>query len=248
MQISRGIGLERQLLNRHRTISEIPCPARPTRHTLVVASDSPYLHDDFEQAMASIQGLVLAGTSSCREIVKKALRWRPDIVLLDASVAPLPGLPTVVRHLRSLAHPPLAGLLVQSGAARAEMEHVDLVLAADFGVHAVLRALQLVASGVMVSAAPSTRRPLASYFADPEAQQRMSSLTERERDILLLIIDGLSNREVGARLYISPDTVKEHVSRILTKLEVASRIEAAVAAVRAELRQSAGPVVDRREC
>ncbi|WP_194852849.1 response regulator transcription factor [Nocardia sp. SYP-A9097] len=225
----------RRTLSRHSAIGGRYCPAPATRHTLVVASDSPYIHDDFEQALDSADSLVLAGTSSCREVVDKALRWRPDVVLLDASVAPLPGLPAIVRRLRSMAHPPLAALLVQRGAARVEIEHADVVLAADFGVPAVLRALQLVASGVMVAAAPTTRPPLTSYLADPDAHQRLSSLTAREREILLLIVGGLSNREVGARLYMSPDTVKEHVSRILTKLEVASRIEAAVAAVRAEL-------------
>jgi len=60
----------------------------------------------------------------------------------------------------------------------------------------------------------------------------MPSLTEREEQVLRLVGEGLSNREIGERLFISPKTASVHVSAILRKLEVTSRTEAAVAAER----------------
>lgn len=203
--------------------------------TVVIASESAFTRRDFERTVATAEGLALAGTCPWLEVADRSMRWRPDLVLLDAAGAPLPETSAVVARLRSVDRAPLIALLVPHGGARVEAEYADAVLAADQGAYAVVRALEVLASGVLVTARPARRDP--EPGAGPEVRQRLSTLTDREREILVLIVDGLSNREVGSRLFISPDTVKEHVSRILAKLEVASRIEAAVAAVRAELGQ-----------
>jgi DNA-binding NarL/FixJ family response regulator len=63
-------------------------------------------------------------------------------------------------------------------------------------------------------------------------------LTERERAVLVLIADGLSNADIGARIHVSVGTVKDHVSAILTKLGVGSRVQAALVAQRAGLLES----------
>ncbi|MEV0361968.1 LuxR C-terminal-related transcriptional regulator [Nocardia fusca] len=216
-------------------MAEVLVARIPSPHTVVIASESAFTRRDFERTVATAEGLALAGTCPWREVADRAVRWRPDLVLLDAAGAPLPETSAVVARLRSADRAPLIALLVPHGGPRVEAEYADAVLAADQGAHAVVRALEVLASGVLVAARPPRREP--EPGAGPEVRQRLSTLTEREREILVLIVDGLSNREVGSRLFISPDTVKEHVSRILAKLEVASRIEAAVAAVRAELGQ-----------
>ncbi|MCP9620405.1 response regulator transcription factor [Nocardia otitidiscaviarum] len=239
MQLTRGSGLETRICPNISVVTGARLSSQ-TRRTLVVASEFPFVHDDFERAVASVTNLTLAGRSTCGEVVEQVVRCRPDIVLLDASVEVPRDLPALTRRLRALDHPPLIALLVARGVPRSATEHPDVLLAADFGPPAVLHALKLVASGVMVAAAPPHRTPLTPAIADPDARRRLATLTEREREILLLIVDGLSNREVGARLFISPDTVKDHVSRILTKLGVASRIEAAVVAVRANLCRATG--------
>ncbi|WP_306361333.1 response regulator transcription factor [Nocardia sp. CC227C] len=239
MQRTRGSGLETRICPNISVVTGMRWSSQ-ARRTLVIASEFPFVHDDFERAAASVGNPALAGRSSCRDVVEQALHSRADIVLLDASVEVPPGLPALVRRLRALDDPPLIALLVARGVPRSATEHPDVLLAADFGPPAVLHALKLVASGVMVAAAPPHRTPLTPAIVDPDARRRLSTLTEREREILLLIVDGLSNREVGARLFISPDTVKDHVSRILTKLGVTSRIEAAVVAVRANLCRTTG--------
>ncbi|MBF6542297.1 response regulator transcription factor [Nocardia brasiliensis] len=204
------------------------------RRSLLVASDFPFTRTDFENAVAVHDGFALAGTCSWREVVDRSARLRPDVIVLDASVARLGGLAATVARLRDSDHPPMITLLVEHGAAKADIEQVDAVVAKDRGVLAVLEVLEVLISGAVLAMAPLPSRMHSGMAMDYKARQRLSTLTKREREILRLVVDGLSNREVGSRLFISPDTVKEYVSRILAKLEVTSRIEAAVAAVRAE--------------
>jgi DNA-binding NarL/FixJ family response regulator len=74
--------------------------------------------------------------------------------------------------------------------------------------------------------------------AGTEAVAQVERLTERERAVLVLIADGLSNGDIGARIHVSVGTVKDHVSAILTKLGVGSRVQAALVAQRAGLLES----------
>ncbi|MFC4375366.1 LuxR C-terminal-related transcriptional regulator [Nocardia halotolerans] len=200
----------------------------PPRRTLVAESGCSTINGEFQRASRPNQQIRLAPIPA---MVATAAGWQPDIVLLDASTDPRAGLAPVVRQLRSLDRRPLIALLVHKETAPQTLE-VDLLLAADFRADAILDALEVAASGIILATAALEHAD--RIEADPDTYQRLSLLTGRETEILYLIVDGLSNREVGARLFISPDTVKEHVSRILAKLGVNSRIEAAVVAVRAE--------------
>ncbi|MFD4352125.1 LuxR C-terminal-related transcriptional regulator [Nocardia sp. NPDC058518] len=214
----------------------------PRGRTILVASDSPSTRKKFEQVLGVDQRVALVRTSTFSELVENARHGRPDIVLLEASGGLRPNLGVLIQELRSLDHPPRLALLVQRRTPRVGIACVDAVLTADYGVPAVLESLTLVATGVVVAAAPVTASARPASSAQLAMRQRLSSLTEREREILRLIVCGLSNRDVGARLFISPDTVKEHVGRILAKLDVATRVGAAVAAVRADLGQWGRPL------
>jgi DNA-binding NarL/FixJ family response regulator len=75
----------------------------------------------------------------------------------------------------------------------------------------------------------------ADAAGEAEAQVRVARLTERERDVLAMVGTGLSNKEIAERLYLSEATVKVHVRRILTKLDCANRVQAAILAHRAGL-------------
>jgi two-component system, NarL family, response regulator LiaR len=81
--------------------------------------------------------------------------------------------------------------------------------------------------------APEATQALIRVATQPPALGH--DLTPRERDVLALMVEGLNNREIGERLYVSPSTVKSHVSHILGKLNVLSRTEAAALAVRSHL-------------
>jgi DNA-binding NarL/FixJ family response regulator len=95
----------------------------------------------------------------------------------------------------------------------------------------LLAALRAAPEGVSLLSATVTRR-LVSAFARPTgaADPRLSSLTDREKDVLRLVAQGLSNAEVARTLVIGETTVKTHVSRLLAKLGLASRTQAVVLA------------------
>jgi DNA-binding NarL/FixJ family response regulator len=101
----------------------------------------------------------------------------------------------------------------------------------------LVHAIRVVAAGESVLAPTATRRliqELGSKHA-PTAGDRalLERLTDREREVLLLMADGLSNAEIGARVFLSEATVKTHVGRVLTKLGCRDRVQAVVLAHRA---------------
>lgn len=229
--------LARLQTNTLRNGSAFPLGSYPPAHSIppkavLLVSDSPFTLENLDRGLAAVDSLALAGACGWRDVVERTSWWCPDIVVLDALVTPLDGLFTTVQRLRSLTDPPLIVLLVHREVDQQRIDCVDAAFALDLGLEPVLEGLQLLASGVLLPA--STARTPARP-GDSAMRTRLATLTDREREVLTLIVEGLSNREVGVRLFISPDTVKEHVSRILAKLEVASRIEAAVAVVRAEM-------------
>jgi DNA-binding NarL/FixJ family response regulator len=100
----------------------------------------------------------------------------------------------------------------------------------------------LVSGGVVLSA-KVTRTVVDGYLgsgAGSPATEQVGLLTERERTVLVLIAEGLSNTDIGARIHVSVGTVKDHVSAILTKLRVGSRVQAALVAQRAGLLDDSG--------
>jgi DNA-binding NarL/FixJ family response regulator len=96
----------------------------------------------------------------------------------------------------------------------------------------LIDAVRTVADGEALLAPSITRRLIEDYLRRPrpEAQARLDDLTERELEVLRLLAEGLSNAEVAERLVVSDETVKTHVSRVLTKLDVRDRTQAVVVA------------------
>ena len=94
----------------------------------------------------------------------------------------------------------------------------------------VVRAVDIVASGRLY-----VDPVLAGVLSEANGGERVVSLTQRERDVLRLLADGLSNEEIGKRLYISPETVRTHVRKAMAKLEAGTRTEAVATALRQSL-------------
>ncbi|MGQ4381672.1 LuxR C-terminal-related transcriptional regulator, partial [Streptomyces sp. SAS_267] len=108
----------------------------------------------------------------------------------------------------------------------------------------LVSAVRTVASGQSMLDPTTTARLMRKLRADPAEEpapsQELAGLSPRERDILALIGDGLTNREIGKELYLSEKTVKNHISRLLAKLGVQRRVQAAVMANQLEHPEAAG--------
>ncbi|MGW3207535.1 response regulator [Streptomyces sp. NPDC001135] len=168
------------------------------------------------------------------EGVARAAELRPDVVLMDVKMPGLDGI-DALRRLRELDNPARVLIVtsfteqrtvvpaLRAGAAGYVYKDVDpdALAGAIRSVHAGHILLQPEVAGVLLSQEESN-----------SGQGRGSSLTEREREVLGLIADGRSNREIARALVLSEKTVKTHVSNILMKLDLADRTQAALWAVR----------------
>ncbi|MFJ5212547.1 response regulator [Streptomyces nigra] len=162
---------------------------------------------------------------------------RPHVAVLDVRLPDGDGI-TVCRELRSQM-PELACLMLTSF--DDEEALLDAIMAGASGYvlkqirgSDLVSAVRTVASGQSMLDPATRARLMSSLRADPvetpSVPPELEGLSPRERDILALIGDGLTNREIGRKLYLSEKTVKNHISRLLAKLGVQRRVQAAVLA------------------
>ncbi|WP_405623247.1 response regulator [Streptomyces sp. NBC_00076] len=162
---------------------------------------------------------------------------RPDVAVLDVRLPDGDGI-SVCRELRNQM-PELACLMLTSF--DDEEALLDAIMAGASGYvlkqikgSDLVSAVRTVAAGQSMLDPATTARLMRSLRADPAdspaVPSELASLSPRERDILALIGDGLTNREIGNKLYLSEKTVKNHISRLLAKLGVQRRVQAAVLA------------------
>lgn len=175
---------------------------------------------------------------------------RPHVAVLDVRLPDGDGI-TVCRELRSQM-PELACLMLTSFDDEDALLDAIMAGAAGYVLKQIkgtdlISAVRTVASGQSMLDPATTARLMRSLRAEPEeapaVSPELASLSPRERDILALIGDGLTNREIGKKLYLSEKTVKNHISRLLAKLGVQRRVQAAVLA--SQLDQTESEAGDR---
>ncbi|WP_020501103.1 response regulator [Sciscionella marina] len=171
-----------------------------------------------------------------------ALRHQPDVVLLDIRMRTTDGL-AALRKLRILPHPPSVAMLTTFDVDEYVSEALRIgasgFLLKDTDPHQLVRAVRDLAAGGAVLDPGVAARVLATV-ADGEraaepARRMLDSLSARERDVLALIGQGLSNAEIGGRLHLSEATVKGYVSSVLGKIGAVNRVQAALVAYRGGL-------------
>ncbi|MGP4050616.1 response regulator [Streptomyces sp. 2A115] len=222
--------------------SERPGPDNPIR---------VFLLDDHEVVRRGVRDLlddepditVVGEAGTAEQALVRVPALRPQVAVLDVRLPDGDGV-TVCRELRSRM-PELACLMLTSF--DDEEALLDSIMAGASGY--VLKQIQgtdLVSAVRTVARGQSLLDPSATaklmarlrQGQEPEPEpDALPGLTEREREILALIGEGLTNRQIGQRLYLAEKTVKNHISRLLAKLGVERRIQAAVIATQAQDRR-----------
>ena len=206
---------------------------------VVLADDHHLFRDGLTRTLDVYPDIqVVASVSSGEEAVTAVAHHQPDVILLDVNMPGIGGV-GATRQLRQA--DPEARILMLTVSERES----DLFAAIRSGARGYLLkdatsdqlhdALRRVHAGEAIIA-PAMAAKLFDKFSEmPEAPKRspkLDELTERERETLHLLTQGLSNKEIGVALSLSPHTVKVHLHRILEKLDLRSRVEAAAWAVR----------------
>ncbi|MDA2803587.1 response regulator transcription factor [Nocardiopsis sp. LSu2-4] len=191
---------------------------------------------------------VVAEASDGREGVDVALSHRPDVVLLDIRMPGMNGLDAAAEIKRAAPGIGVAVLTTfgeEEYVARALSEGADGFLIKTGDPRELLLGVRAVADGGAYLSPKVTRRVLNRMDHDRSmgrlrAREKLSQLTEREREVLALLAAGMSNGEIARRLFLVEGTVKGHVSTILTRLGARNRVEAAILAHEAGVAGSAG--------
>ncbi|MER5492698.1 response regulator [Streptomyces sp. LE64] len=170
------------------------------------------------------------------EGVARAEELGPDVVLMDVKMPGMDGV-AALRRLRELGNPARVLIVTSFTEQRTVVPALKAGAAGyvykDVDPEALAGAIRSVHAG-HVLLQPEVADALLSQDGGGQGQGRAGSLTEREREVLALIADGRSNREIARALVLSEKTVKTHVSNILMKLDLADRTQAALWAVRHE--------------
>lgn len=201
--------------------------------TCIVADDHPAVLEAVAEFLAQGGVDVVARARDGEEALEKIEGRKPAVALVDVRMPKLGGIELTRRALRST---PETAILLYTGYG----DRALLTEALDAGVRGfvlkeapmddLLRALQAVAAG-----STYVDPVLAGTLATSSIGTKLPQLTQRERDVLRLLADGLANEEIGKRLYISAETVRTHVRKAMDKLDADTRTQAVAKALRDQL-------------
>jgi DNA-binding NarL/FixJ family response regulator len=215
---------------------------------VVIADDQELVRTGFALILGSESDIeVIGAASNGREAVELCRRTRPDVVLMDIRMPELDGI-SATRELLS-GHDQRTKVLILTTFDLDEYVF-DAVTAGASGfllkdtpADDLVKAVRVVASGDALLA-PSVTRRLIERFASETTSYAptpgLDDLTERETEVLALMARGYSNQEIAGELILGETTVKTHVSRVLTKLEVRDRVQAVIAAYESGLVRPGG--------
>jgi DNA-binding NarL/FixJ family response regulator len=202
---------------------------------VLIVDDHPVFRFGLRSLLTSIPEMEVVGEATSGEAaIEEATSLQPDIILMDIN---MPGLNGIEATQQILSTQPEIGILVitmfdddsvfdamQAGARGYLLKGAD--------PDETIRAIHSVASGAAIFS-PKVAQRLITYFGrskDTATSETFPELTEREREILELIAQGLTNSAIAEKLVLSPKTVRNHVSNIFGKLQVSDRSQAIVRA------------------
>ena len=208
---------------------------------VLLADDHAVFREGLRAVLGSEPDVEVVGEAATgKEVVERAAELRPDVILMDIQMPQINGIEATRRILGTN---PGVGVVVLTmfedddsvfSAMRAGARGYVLKGADPSEILKVLRAV----AGGEAHFGPEIARRLVGFFSTPKPSspaEAFPELTSREREILDLIAQGHSNAKIAARLHVSPNTVRNHISHIFAKLQVADRAQAIIRAREAGL-------------
>jgi DNA-binding NarL/FixJ family response regulator len=206
--------------------------------SVVLVDDQVLMRSGLRMILERAEGIeVLGEAGDGEEAVRASREFRPDVVLMDLRMPNVDG----VEATRRISADPSCSSKVVILTTYDKDEHLyHAVRAGASGFllksappSQLIEAIRGVAAGDMLLAPAVTRRLVEQYVHGPPPgglPHELAELTERELDVLRLVARGLTNAEIGERLFVSEPTVKTHINRLFRKLDVRDRIQAVVLA------------------
>lgn len=208
---------------------------------VVIVDDEALVRSGFTLILNATPDIRVVASASGVDALEVIKAEKPDVLLLDIRMPQVDGL-TLLNVLTAMPDRPAIAMLTTFDADEYVLTALNAgasgFLLKDTEPDQLAQYVRALAAGGVVLAPRASSRLLDTQpgrlAMDAEAE-RVATLTGREQQVLALVAQGLSNAEIGGRLYLGAGTVKDHVSAILAKLGVAGRVQAALAAQRAGL-------------
>jgi DNA-binding NarL/FixJ family response regulator len=209
---------------------------------VLVVDDEALIRTGFTHILDAADDIEVVAAVAGGQALHAVRELRPDVVLLDIRMPDVDGL-TILAELRRMPEAPVVAMLTtfdtDEYVATALRSGAAGFLLKDTDPEQLPHLVRTLAEGGTVLSSKVTRLVVGGYLdnsvREPSAVRLTARLTERERAVLVLMAEGLANTEIGERLHLSTGTIKGHVTNVLGKLRVGSRVQAALIAERAGL-------------
>ncbi|WP_026733022.1 response regulator [Fischerella sp. PCC 9605] len=218
------------------TSINLPPDALPLR--VLIIEDDPMMQLGLEQSLMAHPQLEIVGQAEDGYLgVQAALQLKPDVVVMDIGLPRLDGIAATQQIKAAL--PETHVVMLTS-----HKTETEIIAALSSGADAycikganVDRLLSAIAAAVEGATYldPQIARRVIENLKPPSPKGNVANLSERELEVLKLMVEGYSNPQIAEKLYLSPNTVKTHVRGIMNKLSVDDRVQAAVTALRSGL-------------